>query len=173
MNLQMNPAQLILVSLCALLGVIFIYEIAAPLGEFSVPVIEGHRSAAPPAAPAPFVPPSVDAFSAINDRSLFDAQRRPIAPASTPAQGGASATPPSVVLVGVIIDAQERLALVKTPESPLAISVKLGASIGGWQVSAIEADRIVLHSGSASDEIRLDAGHSNATVPPAPPQQPQ
>jgi len=169
----MNPAQLLLTSLCALLGVSFVYEVAAPLREFSVPVIEHHRSAAPAVAPVPFVPPSVDAFSAINDRSLFDAERRAIAPASTPTQGGAAPPPPNVVLVGVIIDARDRLALVKTPESPLAVSVKLGASIGGWQVSAIEADRIVLRAGPANDEIRLDAAHSNATVPPAQPQQPQ
>jgi hypothetical protein len=43
----------------------------------------------------------------------------------------------------------------------------VGGQIAGWQISAIEPDRIVLKAGNSESEIRLDA---NKAAPVATPQ---
>jgi hypothetical protein len=162
MSALATPSQMMLGGVCLLLLAAIGYEIAAPL-----PVIE------PPTAPmtdrtvtAPTLPvfraPSSESFSDINSRPLFDRARRPITPTeSTAPLSSDGSSPPAASLVGVIIDGGTRLAMVRTPASPLATSVSVGDTVEGWRVTKIDPDRIVLHAGGNDEEIRLEANRTN------------
>jgi hypothetical protein len=115
-------------------------------------------------AVVPVITPAPEAFAEIDARPMFSPDRRAIA--SAPA-GEASLTPPDVTLVGVIVSGRDSLAMLRTPSSPLANAYRVGAAISGWQVSEIAPNRIVLTSGAARSEIRLDA--NKPPRPPAPP----
>lgn len=171
---DISRVQLAFLVLCALLTLLLIYEIEAPISEFTVSGATAPSQAALPLASGPpFVIAPAETFAAINERSVFDPARKAVV--SKTEAGAAVATPPAVVLVGVIIDRQDRLALVKSPELPMATGVRLGESIDGWQVTAIEPDRIVLHAGTTDDEIKLEDNHGAPGDPviPTPSQPPQ
>ena len=165
-RLQPSRTQWFLLLICAALTIALVYEIAAPLGAFEVPNAEPQRSLAAPAPSGPVVIPPVEMFSQINSRMVFDPERKRITPA--PTIGRKDATDSSLVnvaLIGVIIDKQRRLALLKLPDSPLATGVTEGASIGNWQVRAIEPDRIELRAGSKNYVIMLEANRAIAARP--------
>ncbi len=151
----MSRIQMVLTALCALLALALIYEVAAPAPEFSVPMVNAPQRAAAAPAFTPYAPPPATAFDAINSRALFDPRRQPIKSVNGPET---SAPPPQITLLGVILSPDRRLAIVKSQSSPLALSIGVGETIEGWQVTAIEADRLVLHSGSSDDVIKLDKG---------------
>jgi hypothetical protein len=58
------------------------------------------------------------------------------------------------------------MALVKTPSSPLEISLTVGAALGAWTVTAIEADHISLRAGTNETDIRLNANRANEPSAP-------
>lgn len=145
-----------------LLAALLVYEISAPLPEFDPPAFRLRPRAQRAAGIVAVTTPPPDAFAAIDARPPFSPSRRPIA---VPGTGGASLAPPELSLVGVILDKEESLALLKTPTSPLATAYRVGAMISGWQLSEISPDRIVLSAGAARSEIRLD---SNKTTPRPP-----
>ena len=68
-----------------------------------------------------------------------------------------SPPPTDIGLIGVIIEGDRRMALLHTPESPLEITVTVGGTLNGWQVTAIEPDHIVLHAGSMDYSVNLNA----------------
>jgi len=107
-----------------------------------------------------------ETFAEIGTRPLFSPGRRgTAAPAAT---GATTLQPPDVTLVGIMIDSQDRIAMLRTPSSPLATAFHIGATVSGWQLSEIAPDRIVLSAGPARDEIRLDANKA-PVKPPMPP----
>jgi hypothetical protein len=176
-TMTLTPAQIAFISLCGVLALCIVYEVYAPIPTFAVPEIS--RQERPIQAPPQpfFAPPPSSAFGAINDRPIFSQSRHSVAPAPVGA-AAAPPPPPTVALIGVIIDSQSRLALVKIPSSPLETSVAVGGSVGGWQVSEIAPDKIVLHLGAAVDEVKLesnrakDADGSNAQAMMKIPQSP-
>jgi len=173
MNTLTTPTQVVLGLVCTLLLGAIGYEIAAPLPE---PTLPAPAASARPIAPAPlpvFHPPPSENFDEINARPVFDRARAPIAADTTVAIGtfsGSGTSPPAVALVGIIIDGDRRLAMIRSSVSPVATSVSLGDMIEGWKVARIDSDRIVLHSGSDNAEIRLSQNRSpNAGGSPAAP----
>ena len=123
-------------------------------------------------APAPerFAPLPLAAYAVIDARPIFSSERKPIEPAEVSATSG-PATLAKAVLVEVIMDTRNRLALVKTATSPLAKSFAVGATIDGWRVQEIDADKVILRSGAAQEEIRLNADQpaaADAQTVPAP-----
>ncbi len=154
-----TPGQMGLVSLCALLLLAIVYDLTAPLSAIAIPDVS-RRSEVPALLPAqPFIPAPSSSFASINERPIFSQARKPIAPAPT-GPAAAPPPPPTASLVGVILDGDNKLALVKTPASPLEASVKLGESVGGWQLVRILPDRIVLQLGTAIDEIKLESNRA-------------
>lgn len=145
-------------ALCATVGAAWLYTMTAPLPAYSVPSVAVPNPGELPPAPPPFVAPPAATFVVIADRPLFDPHRKQYLPPAKP-EGNKAAPPPppNLSLVGVIIDSDRRLAMVKSSDAMLAMSVSIGAEIGGWQVASIEPDRIVLTSGTTQDEIRLES----------------
>jgi type II secretory pathway component PulC len=111
--------------------------------------------------------PPAASFAAIDTRPIFDASRQPVAaPPEALSVSGSSGSLPPLTLVGIIIDRQTRLALIKLAGAPLAMSYAVGMSVSGWQIVEIEADRIVLRAGGANQEIRL-TGKTQTSAPTA------
>ena len=139
-----------LLALAGVLGVVILYQAAAPVA----PV------AAPPAAARPLlrdaelpdaVPP-VQSFADINARMAFDPARQP---AEEPRVAGpASAAPPDIALVGVAVGARASVALLKRAGAP-AISVHAGQTVDGWQVAQIGPDFVVFRSGASDFTVRI------------------
>jgi hypothetical protein len=147
-----------------LLAAALVYQAAAPLPDFDPPLVQIKAKTQQIAAVVPVSTPPPEAFAEIDARPMFSPARKGIAAAA----GEAATQPPDVTLVGIIVDANDRLAMLRTPGSPLASAFRVGATISGWQLSEIAPDRIVLSAGAARDEIRL-AANKAPSKPAAPP----
>jgi hypothetical protein len=148
----------------ALLALALVYQIAAPLPDIDPPIVQMKAHAQQIADVVPVSTPPPETFAEIATRPMFSPARRG---AAAPASGATTLAPPEVTLVGIMIDSRDRIAMLRTPSSPLATAFHLGATVSGWQLSEIAPDRIVLSAGPARDEIRLDANKAPAK-PPAP-----
>jgi hypothetical protein len=151
---------------CLLLGGIA-YNLAAPIPDADV------AAAAPSGVPTTnialpvFQPPPAESFAEVNARSVFERDRGPVASDSAGPVSGSSAEPPVATLIGVIIDGDRKLAMIRSSSSPVATSVAVGDSIEGWRVSEIDPDKIVLRSGTGSSVISLRQNHADAAPAPA------
>jgi hypothetical protein len=161
----------------------------------SVLVLRSIALAADPAAPAePAVPAEptsdaalvnplasrpLDALSATRDRPLFAPSRRPpppSAPVVRAIEAAPAAPPPSVVLLGIVTEANGARALLRTAASGQVVRARLGDEIGGWKVTQIESRRLVLSNDDRSVSFSLfartgarnTAGRALAETPPDP-----
>jgi hypothetical protein len=165
MIVRMPPAQLALAGLCGTLTLILAYEIAAPIPQFDSPK-PGEVYRPPPitfedTASAP----SAASFSDIDAHPVFSASRTPIAShLDTTHVGTTGAFPSDVSLIGVIIEGQTRMALVKSASEPFARSVPQGGEIEGWTVAEVDANKIVLTSGATKQEILLAANRGTESA---------
>ncbi len=172
MRVALNPPEWTLAGVCAVLGAIFLYECLAPLPAFHPPILQLRpRNIA--RSTVFFSPPSQAAFSVIDQHPLFNPTRKPMDVAQTPGGGAAplsTAPPPlpQMTLVGVIADSQNQIALVTMQGSPFATSLVVGAAIGGWQVTKITADGIVLQAGALQQTITMNGARPDQMPQNAP-----
>lgn len=158
-------ASLLLLALCAGLAHALMAELeAAPR---SGPVVTGVRSkedsGVRPTARGHFKAPSLSQLSAITERPLFFEGRR--MPVLTPEEK-AVAKPPqdaSVVLYGVIIAPDQRVALIQPASTGEVAQLTVGQMVEGWLIKEIMSDRIVLHQGDNVEEVQI-----KEVVPPKP-----
>ena len=159
---RMPPSQLGLTGLCGALTLVLAYEIAAPIPPFDVPKSAQIYRPASITFQDVANAPSAATFDDINAHPIFSASRTPIASHSDITHGGtSSAFPTDVSLIGVIIEGETRMALVKTTSEPFARSVPQGGQIEGWTVSEVDPDKIVLSSGATKQEILLAANRGS------------
>lgn len=155
MMLRLTTLQVRLAVLCAMLCVLIVAVLAMPLPQWQVPPV-----AAPPAQTVAaqtdgFRPPSADAFDAIDARPVFSPTRAPLRNAGSLGDGAGTATFGDLTLVGIIADNTTRLAVLRVPGHPLAVTVALGGTVDGWQVSEIDADRVVVRGRGSEQELRM------------------
>jgi hypothetical protein len=155
---------MILTALCAVLATILLYELFAPLSGFTVPVLPPRNTDASLPLQLPDPAPTAASFAALNDRPLFSPQRKAVTPAAVGAAAAAPPPPPTATLVGIIMDPQRQIALIRTASSPLATAYAVGETVQGWQVSLIAPDRVVLHQGTADDTLKLESNRAPASV---------
>src|SRR5206468_2429246 len=112
---NMSRSQIVLSGLCAALALGLLYELFAPLPAHSIPSVQAANTVVLPPPPPAFIAPSAEAFAAIGDRPLFDSTRKKYVPPPAPEQQQANAPPPppNLALVGVILDGQTKLAIVR------------------------------------------------------------
>jgi hypothetical protein len=147
----------LLLALCGTLGALVAYELWAPLATPAVPHLHPAAMVLPTPVVMPVMAPA-STFSIIAERPLFDAQRKKfVAPKNAQTDAGAPPPLPSVALVGIIIDNEKSLAILKPSDAAFASGMTVGDSIGAWRLSAIQPDRVVLTIGPNRNEIRLDA----------------
>ena len=153
---------------CALLAATLGYECFYPIPDLETPSIHLAPSSPEPAAVQPaFRMPPPSSFAAIDARPIFDPSRRPVPgpPEQSSADGSGAGALPPMALIGIIIDRQTRLALIKLAQAPQALSYAVGSSLAGWQIVAIEADKVVLRAHGAADQIVRMTGKSRTPVP--------
>lgn len=158
---MLTRAQVALAMLCLVLASLLAYETNAAPAAPDVPAARWQSPPAPAQLPiAPPLPPS-QSFASIDARPLFNPARTPVASVD-PAAKIVVPPPTDVSLIGVIIDGERRLALLRTPASPLEVSVAVGDSVSGWQVATIAPDHVVLHSGTTDFTVNLNSGRPGA-----------
>jgi general secretion pathway protein N len=119
----------------------------------------GVDAAPPGVAPRPAVPES-----AILDRPLFSATRRPPpAPAPAPEAAAPPASPPpppppelGIALVGIVLDGTARIAILRPLDGQPALDLREGEAVGGWRVIRIGSDRIAVRNGDTERELVID-----------------
>jgi|SRR6185312_3596282 len=164
MSRLLSPLQLSLAGFCGLLALVLAWQFAAPPLPYATPTVNWHPAGLD-AMLASMPSPKADIFARINQRPIFSPTRKPVTPA--PKASETPLSPPNANLIGVIIDGQSRLALVRTSSSPLEVSLSLGDALGPWTVTAIEPDHIALKAGANETEIRLNANHGSASGTPS------
>ena len=168
MTLSLNPAQLVLSGICAVLAAVLGYLVLAPLPEIIVPAVHARSEPVEDDTPLPrFEAPPMTAFAEIDDRSVFNPARVRVSSPSVAGSTNATTLPSDISLVGVILDGDKKLALIKSPQMPLAVGLGVGSSIEGWQVTRVEPDRVALRAGGPEQELKL----SDNKAPPPGPQQ--
>jgi hypothetical protein len=147
-------APLLLLALCAVLATILYQEAQHPLGT-EIIADAGAPGSLPPLPPDPrFAMPSESSFTAVLQRPLFSANRRPVHDAaSAKASLAASA---DFTLIGVVISGHERYALVRPSSGDGIQRVKEGGELTGWSAVSIGSDRVLLRQGTLQREVVLD-----------------
>ena len=167
--ITVGRAYLLLGSICTALLLLLGYECFSPIAEVETPSLRLKLPSGDVTRAPSFEMPPAASFAAIDARPIFDPSRRPVAsPPDAPSANGAPLSLPSLTLVGVIIDRQTRLALIKLTEASLATAYSVGTWLGEWQIVQIEADKIILRaSGMGSHELRLTAKNHTSATPAA------
>jgi hypothetical protein len=150
--------------LSAGLGVVLALEIMG--GPFFVPeappVRPGTKTALVAPGGAPGEPPAIETFSEIVARPLFAESRRP--PSKAEVKVASNEPPPETLdLIGVVISARGRMALLRTLSTSEVTRAIEGQSVGGWEVSDIKPTQVVLRRGDDSEVIKIN----DAAAPPA------
>lgn len=109
---------------------------------------EQGRSAATLANPLAAQP--LDLLSATLDRPLFSPSRRPPPAPPTivqaPAPAALPSSPPTVVLLGVVMDGETARAVVRAGADKRLLRAQMGDDIDGWKVAQIDGRKVVLAS---------------------------
>jgi len=148
MNMELTRPQTALTLTCIPLAILFAYEMVAPAPHFAAPQMALARHTMPPVHWAQVAPPAPDIYAAADARPVFNPARQPFVEAAKPDAGNAPPPPPTATLIGVIMDSQNRMALMRVPTSPLAQSFAIGATVEGWQVTEIQSDSVQLRLGA-------------------------
>lgn len=101
-----------------------------------------------------FSPRPIETYAGIEARPLFMSSRRP-QPPSAPAAGGQSGHD-SLMLAGVILMRDKRIAMIETKRTAGVAVVHEGESVEGWRVDEIAADRVVISQNADVFELLLD-----------------
>lgn len=98
----------------------------------------------------PLAAQPLDLLSATLDRPLFSPSRRPPpAPPSivqAPAPAALASSPPTVVLLGVVMDGETARAVVRAGADKRLLRAQMGDDIDGWKVAQIDGRKVVLAS---------------------------
>lgn len=141
------------------LGVLAVHEFTEPpmtVPNLSQPMFESAKQTKdekneqlPPRAMAE--------FSAITERPVFFASRRPAPP--TVDSKNQQRTLNGIVLMGTVIGQGHKAALVHTPNSPSQQTIMEGDEVAGWRLEQVLPDRIVLSRGENSVEVSIWENH--------------
>jgi general secretion pathway protein N len=146
-------APLLLLALCAGLGLIIYLELDRPAIDpaWSAPT---PRPASPAGESDPgFRLPPLAAYSEVVARPLFSPSRRPGAAAESGPEDGGQASP--FTIMGTVVSDTARRALISHGNPPQLAHVTEGQRLEGWTVETIAADRVVLTQGGQRVEIKV------------------
>jgi hypothetical protein len=169
MTLKFTRLQIALIGLCVLLALILGYELFAPLSDAAPAQTPLRTHVLAVAPPAIFTPPPPETFAEIDERSIFNPMRTRIAPSGIAADNAETGTslPADLSLVGIILDGERKMALLKSAAAPAVVSVTEGGVIDGWRVSTVLRDRVVFMAAGVRQELKLSDNKPNATPPSA------
>jgi general secretion pathway protein N len=160
-----GPALLLPLLVCSLLAAMVYLELeSAPRLAAAVAPGGDSMDVAPLPPAVAYEPPPASTFDGVLARPLFSPSRRP--PDDAPALAVEAAPVLAAFeleLVGVLINGEERVALVRQPGVAVLLRLAPGAVAAGWTVESIEPDRVLFRSGTRLEEAQL---RDDATPPP-------
>ena len=155
-RLRRTRPSFLLMGLCVILAAIVYLEIAhGPFDRSSASLAPpgGDIALAEPSLAAASLPP-LENFSEIVDRPLFIPSRQPIL-ADDGTVAGSGVTRNQFVLVGVVIAAEERMAVMRRRAAREVLRVVEGQQLDGWTVESITPEGVRLRHGDLIEEITL------------------
>jgi general secretion pathway protein N len=157
------PVTLIGLSLLTL-GTI-VYEMAAPLDPVTIELPPVPRHVATAAPLRPFAPPPEEAFADIDARPLFAADRKPLADNT---QVGTVGNASDFSLVGVIMDGDHAVALLRNKSTSQTESALVGGTMQGWHVARIDATSVTLSANGSQTIVALEGPADRPASSPLP-----
>ncbi len=140
---------------------------------FGGPALAGDADSPPSVAANPLAIWSLDRLSATRERPLFAPTRRPPPPPPPAAPVARQveappppAPPPTLVVLGIVSDAEGTRAMLRTQASDKVVRARLGDDIGGWKVTEIEPRRVTLSHDDRSVSYALFARMNSGIRPP-------
>ncbi|HXP31513.1 MAG TPA: hypothetical protein VN832_10515 [Stellaceae bacterium] len=156
-----HAAALLFFLLCGGLGWVIYVEAQQPMEPPAAPEARQAAVRSRPQDPTFSMAP-LNTYAEVVSRPLFSSSRRPAA--GVPA----SDRPTAFTLVGIIISAADRHALVAHGVPPQIDRVSEGQNLDGWTVKSIEDNRIVLAQGDNEIEVKAAEKPGPRQVPPRP-----
>ncbi|MDH3577285.1 MAG: hypothetical protein OEO71_05640 [Gammaproteobacteria bacterium] len=156
-------STLALVVVCVALSLVVAIELLYPTKiETSDPVPDEHAVAMVPTFnPAVYMPPKMNDLTDLLDRPLFFTDRRfPPAPepAATPV---AAPTPLRLVLEGVAITADSRVAVLRDLDNNQLLQLTEDMSHEGWILDEVSASGATFKRGAQVEELVLEPGNGS------------
>jgi hypothetical protein len=156
-----SPASIVVAALVLWAAPVIADDAAGP-APIRRGMVEPGRGPANPAAAT-----SLDQLSATRERPLFSPGRRPPQPPPVASISHEPAphvprAPPSLTLIGVVLDTEDARAVVRAGTE--VIRARLGDEIDGWKVTEIDARRVQLSNEDRSVAFTLFAGAPSATA---------
>lgn len=161
-RLLVTPRQWCLAAMCLALSILLTAAIYVPVSMPTVPIIAPNELPKVDAIQPPFVLPAQSQFAVAAERPVFSASRRP-PPVST-GTPVALLPPPRIAVIGVILDSQHRLALIKSAGIHFAAAMTIGSHIAGWTIERIDVHGITLSVGRRSVRFNLASGLRSASM---------
>ncbi|QXX76279.1 hypothetical protein [Methylovirgula sp. HY1] len=110
----------------------------------------------PRALENPLATISLDQLRATQERPLFaPARRRPSAPVLVSHAPPPPPEPPKLSLSGVVFDKKGPIAIVRTDPNGKPMHVRLGDAVGGWRVTQIKRQRLVISLDDRSAIVKM------------------
>jgi type II secretory pathway component PulC len=106
--------------------------------------------------------PAISIFAEVIKRPLFTPSRRP--PSPKPEVAASAPKPETLDLVGVIISADRRMALLRPRNKTDVLFAVEGQSIAGWEVRDIKPTQVVLGWGNDSEVIKISDSGKSSTI---------
>jgi hypothetical protein len=146
-----------LLTLCALLSAAIWVELAPQRllqRADKAPAPVGHPSSnAGGTANAIFTFPPLQQYTEVVERTLFDASRRALPEESEEAPAAAAAELRDLVLTGVVVTPQAKIAFFRDKTPNQIIRLEPGEAFGKWVVADVRAHGVTLRRGAASREF--------------------
>ena len=153
-----RAAALLFFLLCGGLGWVIYFEAQQPMEPSAAPEPRqesvANRSQDPTFSMAP-----LNTYAEVVSRPLFSPSRRP------PAAASAADRPTTFTLIGIIISAEDRHALLAHGTPPHVERVTEGQNLDGWMVKSIEDSRVVLTQGDNEIEVKAAEKPGPGQVP--------
>ena len=151
-------AALLFLVLCGGLGWVIYVEAQQPMESPAAPeprqTAVHSRSQDPTFSMAP-----LNTYAEVVSRPLFSPSRRP------PAAASSGDRPSAFTLIGIIISAEDRHALLAHGTPPRVERVTEGQNLDGWTVKSIEDSRVVLAQGDNEIEVKAADKAGTRQVP--------
>lgn len=100
-------------------------------------------------------PPSLETFSAIDERPLFSASRRPLLEQGIEKGGDKPERIGAYILQGIVIGENQRIALLVDPATRKTLRLAEGEGVGGWVARKIGEDYVHFESGGMERIVKL------------------
>jgi general secretion pathway protein N len=164
MNVKLS-LSVVSITLLAVLDNAMIARAQAPAqAQASSPPTASASAQASPLAALP-----LDRFPVTRERPLFSPARRPAPPPPPSAMTvipKLPPAPPSLTLLGVVMDSEEARAIVQIANEVRRL--RMGEEVSGWKVTQIEARKLVLSLDSSHSATFTMFGRENSPLPKEP-----